>query len=123
MSTSMTSARVTGKTIRLSWTEGPTKGTTHEHHFFADGTVEWHSDDGDKQKAKATTDKKEPSKKPERPKYLAADIGADACLISYLSSSGYTLTVALNFGDGSTVGVASNEKTWAPVRGTFDLAN
>ncbi len=123
MSGSMTSTKVTGKTIRLSWTEGPTKGTTQAHHFFADGTVEWHSEEGDKQKPRASAENKEPNKQPERPEYMAADIGKEACLVSYLSSSGYTLTVALNFGDGTTVGVASNEKTWVPVRGTFERAN
>ena len=121
MSTSKPSSKVTGKTIRLSWTEGPTKGTVQAHHFFADGHVEWHSDDGEKEKAQASTAKTE-HKKPERPKYMAADVGDNVCLVSYLSQSGYTLTVALNFGDGSTVGVASNEKTWTPVRGTFELA-
>jgi hypothetical protein len=122
MGSSMTSAKVTGKTVRLSWTEGPTKGTTQAHHFFADGTVEWHSEAGDKPASQAGANKDAAKKKPERPKYMAADIGADACLVSYLSQSGYTLTVALNFGDGSTVGVASNEKTWVPVRGSFELA-
>jgi hypothetical protein len=110
----MTSTTVSGKTIRLSWTEGPTKGTSQSHHFFADGTVEWHSEDGQS--------KGETAKRPERPKYMAAEIGNIACLVSYLSSSGYTLTVALNFADGSTVGVASNEKSWQPVRGTFEVA-
>lgn len=37
------SQQVCGKTIRLSWTDGPTKGTTQEHVFHEDGTVEWHS--------------------------------------------------------------------------------
>ena len=32
---------IRGKTIRLTWTDGPTKGTTHEHVFHDDGTVEW----------------------------------------------------------------------------------
>ena len=37
------SDQINGKTIRLSWTDGPTKGTTQEHVFHKDGTVEWHS--------------------------------------------------------------------------------
>lgn len=119
MSSNDISAKVAGKTVRLSWTDGPTKGTTHAHHFFADGTVEWHAEGGDEQKEQ----KAGAAGKPERPKYLAADIGSQACLVSYLSRSGYTLSVALNFDDGTTVGVASNEKTWVPVRGTFELAS
>ena len=33
---------IRGKTVRLTWTEGPTRGATHEHVFHQDGTVEWH---------------------------------------------------------------------------------
>ena len=32
-------AEIRGKTIRFAWTEGPTKGKTHEHVFHQDGTV------------------------------------------------------------------------------------
>lgn len=32
-------AEIRGKTIRLTWTEGPTKGTTHEHIFHEDGLL------------------------------------------------------------------------------------
>jgi hypothetical protein len=35
---------IRGKTVRLTWTEGPTRGMTHEHVFHQDGTVEWWSD-------------------------------------------------------------------------------
>jgi hypothetical protein len=35
-------AAVRGKTIRMMWTAGPTKGSTHEHVFHQDGTVEWY---------------------------------------------------------------------------------
>lgn len=52
MTTSKLSNQVSGKTIRLSWTDGPTKGTTQEHLFHKDGTVEWHSIEKDS-KAKA----------------------------------------------------------------------
>ena len=60
------------------------------------------------------------AKKAERPAYAGVKITDDVCLVSYLSQSGYTLTVTLNFRDGTTVGVASNEKTWVPVKGTFE---
>jgi hypothetical protein len=38
-----------------------------------------------------------------------------------LSDSGYTLTLALNFRTGRMVGFASNEKSWYPVKGTFEV--
>ena len=44
----------------------------------------------------------------------------DAYAVSYLSGSGYTLTVVLNFKDHTMVGFASNDKQWFPVKGTFE---
>jgi hypothetical protein len=102
---------VRGKTIRLTWTEGPTKGTTHEHVFHQDGTVEWHD-------SKATP-KAEPAK--ERPKYAASKVTDDIYAVSYLAPSGYTLTVVLNFRDHKMVGFASGAKEWYPVQGTFEI--
>jgi hypothetical protein len=124
MATSKISGQVRGKTIRLSWTEGPTKGTTQEHIFHEDGTVEWHSVGG---KGKSASDSQgtgsKAIKKMERPSYAGVKVADDVCMISYLSESGYTLTVVLNFGNRTTVGVASNEKTWVPVRGRFEVAS
>ena len=105
---------VKGKTIRLSWSEGPTKGTTQEHVFHDDGTVEWHSVGGDSDQGGATP-------AAERPRYAASTVGDGVALVSYLSKSGYTLTVALRLDDGSTLGFASNDKSWFPVRGTFEV--
>lgn len=94
---------IRGQTIRLTWTEGPTKGKTHEHVFHEDGTVEW----GGK----------------ERVPYEAMRAGDDVYVVSYLSTSGNTLTVALNFRDRTQVGFASNAKGWYPVRGTFEISS
>jgi len=57
MSHEKQAAEIRGKTIRLTWTEGPTKGATHEHVFHEDGTVEWHSMERSK---KGDTTKKRP---------------------------------------------------------------
>jgi len=104
-------AEIRGKTIRLTWTEGPTKGTTHEHVFHGDGTVEWHSTD---------EPQKDPSAK-EKPEYAAMKVADGIYAVSYLAGSGYTLTVVLNFHNDKMVGFASGEKAWYPVRGTFDV--
>lgn len=122
MSSGKLSDPVRGKTVRFSWVTGPTQGAVHEHIFHDDGTVEWHtvSENGaliDKS-VEATNEQGNPA---ERPEYAAASITYDVCLLSYLSSSGFTLTVALNFNDGTTTGFASNEKTWVPVKGTFEV--
>lgn len=79
---------VRGKTLRLSWTDGPIRGTTDEHHFQDDGAVDWVTD--------------------------------QVCLVSYLSTTGDTLTVVLDFSEHSVTGVASNESHWEPVYGRFE---
>ena len=81
-------AAIRGKTIRFVWTEGPTKGKTHEHVFHPDGTVTW-----------SDADASEAASPKEKPPYAANRITDDIYAVSYLAPSGYTLTVVLNFGD------------------------
>jgi hypothetical protein len=102
---------IRGKTIQFRWTDGPTKGMTHEHVFHPDGTVEWHD-------AERRSDRSGPS---ERPTFAAVPVADGAYLVSYLAASGYTLTVVLNFSDRQLIGVASSAKEWFPVRGTFEV--
>jgi len=103
---------IRGKTIRLTWTDGPTKGTTHEHVFHDDGTVEWR-DAGNPQKGGSPK---------ERPEYAAIRVADDIYAVSYLAPSGYTLTVVLNLRERKMVGFASSSKEWHPVQGTFEVA-
>jgi hypothetical protein len=111
MPTPHQAAAVRGKTIRLTWTEGPTKGMSHEHLFHADGTVEWY--DAKKGRGASPT---------EKPEYAAIEVARNVVAVSYLAStSGYTLTVVLNFEDHGVVGFASSAKDWHPVRGTFEV--
>jgi molybdenum cofactor biosynthesis protein MoaF len=100
---------VRGKTIRLKWTEGPTKGSTHEHMFHQDGTVEWYDPQSRAGPAK------------ERPAYAAVKVADEVYAVSYLAGSGYTLTVVLNFRDHTMAGFASSSTEWHPVRGTFEV--
>jgi MoaF N-terminal domain len=109
---------VRGKTIRLTWTEGPTKGTTYEHVFHRDGTVEWY--DTSSQKHDSGKSEK-PSGPKEKPKYGALRVADDIYAVSYLAESGYTLTVVLNFRDHRMVGFASGVREWFPVQGTFEV--
>jgi uncharacterized protein YjbJ (UPF0337 family) len=116
------SDRVRGKTIRFSWTEGPAKGTTQEHVFHDNGTVEWHSV-GNAESIMPGRPKGggKANAAPERPAYTGIAVTEDVCMISYLSKSGYTLTVVLNFEDASTVAIASNATTRVPARGSFEV--
>ncbi len=111
---------IRGKTIRLIWTDGPTKGRTHDHVFHQDGTVEWRDADPEpKPQAPGTSEKGRAAK--ENPTYAAIKVADDVYLVSYLAASGYTLTVALNFRDQRVVGFASSAKHWHPVRGRFEV--
>jgi hypothetical protein len=104
---------IRGKTVRLTWTEGPTRGATHEHVFHQDGTVEWRDAGGAGQGAAAK----------ERPAYAAMEAADGVYVVSYLAASGYTLTVVLNFRDLRVVGFASSAKDWHPVRGRFEVVS
>ena len=114
---------IQGTTMRWAWTEGPTQGMVHEHVFHDDGTVEWHD--------AGSTPPKKPSKepdgahkstRPERAPYAAFEVTPEVFAVSYLSrSSGFTLTVVLNFATRQLVGVASGGKDWFPLRGTFEV--
>ena len=105
---------LSGKTIRWTFDDGPTRGMTFEHHFYADGTVAYRSVDEE--------DGEDDTGAPERDRsnYRAFTIAEDVVLASYLGESGYALTVALNFAEGRIVGFASNEKKWFPCEGRFE---
>ena len=105
---------LSGKTLRWTFSEGPTAGMTFEHHFYADGTVSYRTVDEE------NDDKKESKADSDRPKYKAFEIGDDVVVASYLGESGYALTVALDFAGDRLVGFASNEKEWFPCEGTFE---
>ncbi len=109
-------AAVRGKTIRMTWTAGPTKGSTHEHVFHDDGTVEWY-DPGARKSSPAEAG----SAAKEKPEYAAVRVTDDIYAVSYLAGSGYTLTVVLNFREKRMVGFASSSKDWHPVQGTFQV--
>ncbi len=111
---------IRGKTIRLIWTEGPTKGSSYDHVFHEDGTVEWHGIEGSGKKPAPAQQQKAVSK-PERAEYAAFQVADDIYAVSYLAQSGFTLTVVLNFRDHRMVGFASGAKEWYPVQGTFEV--
>lgn len=110
-------AEIRGKTIRFVWAEGPTKGKTHEHVFHQDGTVTWSDVDPSKKGQAAGSG----GTVKEKPQYAATRVADRTYVVSYLASSGYTLTVVLNFGDQRLVGFASSAKDWYPVVGTFQV--
>ena len=71
--------------------------------------------DTDYEKGKKEKEKKHA--KPTAPQYASFEVAPATHLVSYLSDSGYTLTVALNLDTQLCYGIASNEKEWYPLEG------
>jgi hypothetical protein len=96
--------------LRWKFDDGPTAGSTYEHTFGSDGSVEYWKLDG-ATKGKPTREKE----------YASFEVAPGVHLVSYLGASGYTLTVAMNFETGKLYGFASNDKEWHPVSGTVEV--
>jgi hypothetical protein len=86
------------------------KNRSFEHTFERGGAVTFRSLDGGGN-GKATKEKK----------YEVAMVSTDVDAVSYLGSSGYTLTVALNYKTKKLVAFASNEKGLMLQHGTFEV--
>jgi hypothetical protein len=109
---------IRGTTMQWTWTDGPTRGKTHEHVFHEDGTVEWR-EAGVPLAETGGAPAPAPRRAPERVPYAAVEVARNVYAVSYLAGSGFTLTVVLNFENHQLVGFASGGKEWHPLRGTF----
>jgi hypothetical protein len=123
----MGSDPVRGKTIRWTYDDGPMAGKTFEHIFGADGMVAWREADGAEKNAKPPANgmQKPKTGKPgteAKAQYEVAAVNDDVCAVSYLSASGFTLTSVLDFGSGTVVSFASNEKELVKQSGMFEVA-
>lgn len=101
---------IVGQRLRFIWNDGPLAGQVHEHAFERDGTVKWRcvvGEGGDKTHTEQ--------------RYDMERVSDDVAVISYLGSSGSTLTAALNFRDRTLVAYVSNATDWHPARGTFEV--
>jgi hypothetical protein len=99
-----------GKTIKWTFDDGPMAGTAFEHGFDADGGVTWTLASGPNKGASA----REKS-------YGAMKVNDKTIAISYLASSGHTLTVVLSLDDQRMYGFASSDKEWFAMNGTFEI--
>src|SRR5687767_11877803 len=80
---------LSGKTIRFTFSEGPTKGAAYDHTFHDDGTVTWRDSaapkrDEPSEKASARDGKGEKEPPTEYGSFQVAD---DVYVVSYLSRS------------------------------------
>jgi len=98
---------IRGNTIRWKFTDGPTANKGFEHEFHGDGSVVYRMDGTDK----STTE----------PKYEVAQISDTVHAVSYLASSGWTLTTILDFESGKVTSFASNDKQLVVQHGTFQV--
>jgi len=71
-------------------------------------------------RAKSASGKSAPERKAPSTRYAAFEVAPETHMISYLSDSGFTLTVTMNLETKKCYGVASNEKQWFPVTGTLE---
>ena len=84
-------------------------GKSFDHTFSRNGGVTFKEVDGD------------PNAKPGgADQYQVASLGQDVHTVSYLSNSGYTLTVVLDFRSKKLVAFASNEKSLTMQHGSFE---
>jgi len=114
---SLAGRSLAGRTFRWRFAEGPTAGKTYEHTFHPDGTVVWREVGGNSGNPQAAQDKPKPES---GVKYASFEVAPETHLVSYLSGSGYTLTVAMNLDTLRCWGVASNDKQWYPLTGTLE---
>ncbi|HEX4914368.1 MAG TPA: hypothetical protein VFV51_10435 [Vicinamibacterales bacterium] len=84
-------------------------GRSFDHTFSRNGGVVFREVDGDPNAKPGVADQ-----------YEVASLGQDVHAVSYLSSSGYTLTVVLDYRTKKLVAFASNEKSLTMQRGTFE---
>lgn len=121
----MNSDPIRGSTIRWTYDDGPMAGKAFEHTFKDDGTVTYREAPGangevrkpsTNGQGKTAQPKKEPAVK-----YEVEKVNDEVYAVSYLASSGYTLTSVLDLDSGTVVSFASNEKELVVQRGTFDI--
>ena len=99
-----------GRTIRWTFVDGPTAGTTYEHIFNDDGSIGFRgADKSAKGKFSRTKDG------------AVVKVGDGLFVMSYLADSGFTLTVVVNTQRMEMVGFASNNDSWFQQKGTFEF--
>jgi hypothetical protein len=100
---------ITGHTVRWKFNDGPMAGKSFDHTFSRNGNVSYR-EVGSDPNAKAGN----------AGRYEVATVGQDVHAVSYLASSGYTLTVVLDYKTLKLVAFGSDEKSLTMQQGTFE---
>jgi hypothetical protein len=100
---------ITGHSLRWKFSDGPMAGRSFDHTFSRNGHVTF------REVGSAPEDKPGGAEV-----YQVASFGPDVHAVSYLSASGYTLTVILDYKSLKLVAFASNEQSLTMQHGTFE---
>ena len=100
---------ITGNSLRWTFTDGPMAGKSFDHTFSRNGGVMFREVGGDPDARPGSADQ-----------YQVASFGQDVHAVSYLSGSGYTLTVVLDYKTKKLVAFASNETSLTLQHGSFE---
>jgi len=103
---STTTHPIRGKTLSLTFKDGQMAGKTIAHAFHSDGSLDFYPADT-------------PEKKSHVDHYEVAKVNDDVYAVSYLGSSGYTLSMVLNFADADLIAFSSNDKMMQMQHGSF----
>ena len=101
---------ITGHSLRFKFADGPMAGESFDHIFSRNGQVTFREVGGDPNAKPGSADQ-----------YQVASLGQDIHALSYLTGSGNTLTVVLDYKTLKLVAFASNEKSLMLQQGTFEL--
>ena len=99
---------IKGKILSLHFTDGQMAGKTIEHAFHRDGTLDFFAAE-------------KPGAASHVAKYELAKVSDDVYAVSYLGTSGYTLSLVLDFANDSLVAFSSNEKMMQMQHGSFEV--
>lgn len=100
---------ITGQSVRWSFQDGPMAGRSFDHTFSRNGGVTFREVGSDPNAIRGSADQ-----------YQVASLGHDVHVVSYLTSSGRTLTVVMDFKTQKLVAFASDEKSLTLQHGTFE---
>lgn len=100
---------ITGHMLRWKFHDGPMAGKSFDHTFSRNGNVAFREVGSDPNAKGGNAEG-----------YEVAALGQDVYAVSYLASSGYTLTVALDYKSLKLVAFASNESSLTMQQGTFE---
>ncbi len=101
---------ITGHSLRWKFTDGPMAGKSFDHTFSRNGNVMFREVGSDPNAKPGSADQ-----------YHVVTVCQDVYAVSYLTQSGNTLTVVIDYKTLRLVAFASNDKSLTILQGTFEL--